>query len=373
VKVEHLRFGGPRELSHVNGCWPGIGLSSLIAGMAASAVTVASSISGGMPAISSDRESPGGRLIASVVGTISSEIGEYRAPTSSQIPGVRLASLDMDVTGGPASATNEGRTTEPIPAMGRDSFDERFNSSFGGWFSSFDRRFGDTTEGDRELAPGSVQGPRRPPAAELGGDNPARPETPKRQKARQAMLAPAASAAAATQTSAGAAKNKPTLPADTRGDALLASLGSRTAIYDISARVVYLPNGEKLEAHSGLGEHMDDPRSVAVKNRGATPPNVYALSLRERLFHGVRAVRLTPVEPDKMFGREGILAHSYLLGPNGDSNGCVSINDYSKFLNAFLNGEIERLVVVDRLADPPSPKTAVGWLSERIKAFFKSS
>jgi hypothetical protein len=62
-----------------------------------------------------------------------------------------------------------------------------------------------------------------------------------------------------------------------------------------------------------------------------------------------------------------------MLGPNGDSNGCVSINDYSKFLNAFLNGEIERLVVVSRLAEPPSPKTAVGWLSERIKAFFKSS
>src|SRR5215831_14955257 len=35
----------------------------------------------------------------------------------------------------------------------------------------------------------------------------------------------------------------------------LASLGydNQTAIYDISARVVYLPNGESLEAHSGMG------------------------------------------------------------------------------------------------------------------------
>jgi Tlde1 domain len=218
-----------------------------------------------------------------------------------------------------------------------------------------------------------VQRPGRLPAAEPDRDKLARPDPPKRQNARLAMLAPAANAAAVTQASVGAAKNKPTLPADAGGDAILATLGSRTAIYDISARVVYLPNGEKLEAHSGFGEHMDDPRSVGLKKRGATPPNVYELSLRERLFHGVRAIRLTPLEPDRMFGREGILAHSYLLGPNGQSNGCVSMSDYPRFLNAFLNGEIERLVVVDRLVDPPSPKTAVGWLSERVKAFFKSS
>ncbi|HBK08379.1 MAG TPA: hypothetical protein DDZ81_21435, partial [Acetobacteraceae bacterium] len=47
----------------------------------------------------------------------------------------------------------------------------------------------------------------------------------------------------------------------------------------------------------------------------------------------------------------GLLAHSYMLGPNGDSNGCVSIKDYEKFLKAFVNGEIRRLVVVPRLRD----------------------
>ena len=56
------------------------------------------------------------------------------------------------------------------------------------------------------------------------------------------------------------------------------------------------------------------------------------VELREQPFHGVRAIRLTPVEPDKMFGRKGILAHSYLLGPNGESNGCVSIGDYPTFV-----------------------------------------
>lgn len=128
---------------------------------------------------------------------------------------------------------------------------------------------------------------------------------------------------------------------------------SRTAVYDISARTVYMPNGEKLEAHSGLGERMDDPRFVHVKMRGPTPPNVYDLTLRERLFHGVRAIRLNPVDDRKMFGRDGMLAHTYMLGSNGQSNGCVSFKDYSKFLRAYLNGEVTRLVVVPRLGDLP--------------------
>ena len=54
--------------------------------------------------------------------------------------------------------------------------------------------------------------------------------------------------------------------------------------------------------------------------------------LREELFHGVQAIRLNPVDDDKMFGRAGMLAHTYMLGPNGQSNGCVSFKDYRKFL-----------------------------------------
>jgi hypothetical protein len=119
-----------------------------------------------------------------------------------------------------------------------------------------------------------------------------------------------------------------------------------TAVYDISARSVYLPNGQTLEAHSGLGDFRDDPRSLRIRRRGVTPPNTYDLSLREHLFHGVRAIRLTPVDDDKMFGRDGMLAHTYMLGPDGDSNGCVSFKDYSVFLQAYLKGDIDRLVVV---------------------------
>ncbi len=127
-----------------------------------------------------------------------------------------------------------------------------------------------------------------------------------------------------------------------------------TAIYDISARTVYLPNGRKLEAHSGLGDKMDDPRFVHVRMRGATPPNTYALTLRGELFHGVRALRLTPIGDGNMYGRDGILAHTYMLGPSGQSNGCVSFEDYDAFLRAFLRGEVTRMVVVPHLPHPPA-------------------
>jgi hypothetical protein len=121
-----------------------------------------------------------------------------------------------------------------------------------------------------------------------------------------------------------------------------------TAVYDIAAHTVYMPDGSRLEAHSGLGNLLDDPRSVTERNRGATPPHVYDLTLRESLFHGVQAIRLTPVGGGGVFGRVGLLAHTYMLGPNGDSNGCVSFRDYASFLQAFRNGQINRLAVVAR-------------------------
>lgn len=126
---------------------------------------------------------------------------------------------------------------------------------------------------------------------------------------------------------------------------------SRTAVYDIAASTVYLPNGQKLEAHSGLYDKIDDPRFVHVRMRGPTPPNIYELTMREELFHGVRAIRLNPVDNKKMFGRDGMLAHTYMLGPNGQSNGCVSFKNYDKFLQAFLKGEVDRLVVVGELGN----------------------
>ncbi len=138
---------------------------------------------------------------------------------------------------------------------------------------------------------------------------------------------------------------------------------SKIAIYDIAAHTVYMPNGDTLEAHSGLGERLDNPRYVNVKMKGPTPPNVYKMTMRERVFHGVRAIRLTPVDESKMFGRDGMLAHTYMLRNRGHSNGCVVFSNYPAFLAAFQRGEVDRLVVVDHLDRKPTPASRIASAS----------
>ncbi|WP_441239291.1 DUF2778 domain-containing protein [Bradyrhizobium sp. 930_D9_N1_4] len=136
-----------------------------------------------------------------------------------------------------------------------------------------------------------------------------------------------------------------------RGPDLMAlGYDSRTAVYDIKAKALYLPSGVALEAHSGMGALMDDPDHVDQRMVGATPPATYDLKPRERLFHGVRALRLTPTDGTSALGRVGLLTHNYMLGPRGDSNGCVSIKDYDRFLKSWDNGEFNRLVVVPSLS-----------------------
>jgi Protein of unknown function (DUF2778) len=138
-------------------------------------------------------------------------------------------------------------------------------------------------------------------------------------------------------------------PSPFGGSAPISGYDRYTAVYDISARVVYLPDGTRLEAHSGLGEALDNPRYVSERAVGPTPPHVYELTLREGSFHGVQALRLNPVGDGAIYGRAGLLAHPFMLGPNGDSNGCVSFRDYNAFLRAYQNGQVKKLVVVSKL------------------------
>ena len=44
------------------------------------------------------------------------------------------------------------------------------------------------------------------------------------------------------------------------------------------------------------------------------------------------------------------LAHTYMLGPGGDSNGCVSFKNYDAFLAAFQSGQVKKLAVVTSLS-----------------------
>jgi hypothetical protein len=68
----------------------------------------------------------------------------------------------------------------------------------------------------------------------------------------------------------------------------------------------------------------------------------------------VQAIRLTPTDESKMFGRDGMLAHTFMLGPTGQSNGCVSFRNYNAFLQAYRNGEVDRMVVVPHLSEAPA-------------------
>jgi hypothetical protein len=255
--------------------------------------------------------------------------------------GFRLASLEMPN----GSDFSVGNTDRPVRAD-RSTGDPSF---LGARPDSFVERFaGKAASSDTTAQP---LAPPRPASETANGQS-----TPK-----SAPPPPIASTA-----------KKPVRSASLSQDVgSLHNADTHTAIYDISARTVYMPNGRKLEAHSGLGEFMDDPRYINVRAKGPTPPNVYDLTLREKLFHGVRAIRLTPVDESKMYGRDGILAHTYMLGANGQSNGCVSFSDYDAFLQAYLRGEVTRIVVVDHLSSAPPPETVSGW--ETIKNLFTRS
>lgn len=201
-------------------------------------------------------------------------------------------------------------------------------------------------EADKEDEDDEASAPRRRAAT------PPRMEAPPRRQAPSPVMAYARPDAGALRIDPSAVDTPALRPKFTKG----------TAYYDISASIVYLPNGERLEAHSGLGRMRDNPRFVREKNRGPTPPHTYNLTLRESLFHGVQAIRLTPVGGErKIFNRNGLLAHTYMLGPRGDSNGCVSFRDYKRFLAAFRRGEIRQLVVVERM-DSPSATSRFAWL-----------
>src|SRR5580700_6147522 len=284
--------------------------------------------------------------------TTASMTFDFQRPEGSQMPsssGMRLASLEMPVSGFETDDVDPSALARPpsafgdrlLPAERPDSFDQRFEGV---------AVWADTTPaviGER----GASEGTARQPPPERPTDQPAIVRSPPKPVPASTLVS---------------AEKKRVRTADLSQDSLPFS-DSHTAVYDIAAHTVYMPSGRRPEAHSGLGNLMDDPSHINAKGRGPTPPNVYDLTLREQLFHGVRALRLNPVDESKMFGRDGILAHTYMLGPNGQSNGCVSFSNYNAFLTAYLSGEVTRLVVVDHLANAPGPQPASQWFADTIK------
>jgi hypothetical protein len=318
-----------------------------------------------------------------VFGTIQPERFALPAPLESQIAAgsrVRVASLGTSAAFTSAVDEADRRSDPPVSMRQRMSFEERFSfeerSSFDERFSfdqpsdSFDQRFA-AVAGETAGAPAMTADTEEGTGSVLRIARLSSPDPGPRAMADPAVgrSAPRVASLASPPPANPAKKIRLASLEMPKGSSWSLDPDGRTAVYDISARTVYMPDGRRLEAHSGLGDRMDDPRYVNVKREGPTPPNVYNLSLRENLFHGVRAIRLNPVGDGKMYGRDGILAHSYLLGPSGESNGCVSFTDYPAFLDAFLKGEVTRLVVVERLATPPSSQIA-SWFPKFLKDLF---
>jgi hypothetical protein len=296
----------------------------------------------------------------SVFGTIHPDIFRLRAPIGSapQAKRLRLASLDpqagFDMPGNAWSMLAD----TSVSSCGNALLEERF-AALDDRPTSFDKSAGSANDCEASFADrfgsamiGSAMGVRT---------NAVRSAPDLDVQTRRADAPPKPTIARASFR-----------PTQVRKEFGASEDDGRTAIYDITAQAVYLPGGRRLEAHSGLGELMDNPGYVHVKMRGSTPPNIYNLTLRERTFHGVRAIRLNPVDGGRMHGRAGILAHSYMLGSNGQSNGCVSFSNYPEFLNAYLKGEITRLAVVERLERPPG-KLAAGQLPGQVRDLMKAA
>jgi hypothetical protein len=321
----------------------GIGIATMLLGFALKSV--------GTQAGPADTGEPAPRV--SVFGTIHPEIFRLSAPLGSApaVDRVRLASLEP-LVGFNALVNGRPALAEAAAAACRNApFEERF-AALEDHPAPFDKRFASTDDCAASFDDSLAS------AMQVLASSLRLPASPEASKKRADVPKPALS------------KSLVHL-GQPRKDAPLAEDDGRTAIYDITARTVYLPDGRRLEAHSGLGGFMDDPRHVHLRMRGATPPNLYTLTLRERMFHGVRAIRLNPVDDNRMHGRAGILAHTYMLGPNGQSNGCVSFSNYPEFLNAFLRGEVTRLAVVERLESPPG-RLAAGQLPEPVRALLGS-
>ena len=141
--------------------------------------------------------------------------------------------------------------------------------------------------------------------------------------------------------------------------------GTRVAIYDVSNATVYMPDGTKLRAHSGIGKMRDNPDYEHIKMNGPTPAGIYRLKMRQRRQLGVEAIRMLSIDGRDPKNRTGLLTHTNLLRGQKGSHGCVAFQNYEPFLNAFKRGHVTMLVVVPEL---PSSRTQLAALYRKAGA-----
>lgn len=274
---------------------------------------------------------------------------------------------DQRTGSAPMPDTRDPFSSAILIALALAEFDEETDGSGGTGARGGDAAFGG--DGDMVLAMAIPVPQPRPRIAERAGADPAQPQAAMPQP--EVVPAPRPARSTAQKETSGAlayanpdVANEEETPGGIlgrlfggHGDKRLPGPGSKVAVYDIGSATVYMPNGEKLEAHSGLAHMQDDPRYVTAKNSGPTPPNLYNLQMRESRFHGVEAIRLLPADGRKKYNRDGLLAHTYMYVGGGDrsqSNGCVVFKQYERFLTAFKNGEVERLIVVPGMEELPT-------------------
>jgi hypothetical protein len=141
--------------------------------------------------------------------------------------------------------------------------------------------------------------------------------------------------------------------------------GTKVAIYDVANATVHMPDGTKLRAHSGIGKMRDNPRYEHVKMNGPTPAGIYRLSMREKRFYGVEAIRMTSIDGRHPKNRTGLLTHTNLLRGQKGSHGCVAFQNYEPFLKAFKRGKVTMLIVVPEL---PSSRNQLAALYRKAGA-----
>jgi hypothetical protein len=257
VRKRHEKIGGGHDCTREVRI--GLGSTSAIVGALAFGFTLGLVVKYGL-ADAGPRRVPA-RLSDSE--TASSTSFDLQRRHGSQVPsssGMRLASHEMSVPNFPAEDNDPSALARPPVFLGDGLL-------LDGRLDSFDERFGGVSS---HTAPATTSD------YERGAADTGQPSLDLREKATgQSASGRSAPKPAAAPTLASAAKQRLRTAEPSQDVSSLPPADSRAAVYDIAARTVYMTDGRRLEAHSGLGNLMDDPSYISAKGRGPTPPNVY--------------------------------------------------------------------------------------------------